>query len=434
VQVIPYFENVGLSRPTEIQEAYFEQKSPYTILLANTGSGKTLAYLIKLLQILDQEKTPEQVLVLCPTRELAQQVAKVITALRTGRKTVLCYGGHSSKNEADQLSQHPQIVVATPGRILDHFQRGTEGLKAFTHLIVDEYDKTLEMGFLKEIQEIHSFAGPLASVQLISATKIDALPAFINSFQFETLDFLDEEKPDITFYSVEAVGHDKLFALVSHLSTIQKAGPTLIFCTHREAADRISQHLKEYGKSNVLFHGGMDQAERERALVKFKNGSENLLVCTDLAARGLDIPDIDAVFHYQFPHTLQDFTHRNGRTARMQKDGKVFLIHSAEEPLPEYTQKLKITSLKAPEIIGNFKDTGWMTLYLTVGRKDKIRKMDIAGFFLKEMGCSSEEIGIIDVLDAYSYMAIQEKKYRKIKESLHKKKIKKVSVRISVCR
>lgn len=416
-----------------MQAAYFEDKSPFSILLANTGSGKTLAYLVKLIEILEQSDASDKVLILCPTRELAHQVAKNWSSLKTERKTVLCYGGHSFKNEAQQFDQNPQVVVATPGRMLDHYRRETPGLEGFSHLIIDEYDKTLEMGFLREINEIYTYAKKLRSIQLISATKIDELPEIIREFTFTTHDFLAAEKPDLSFYSVKAEGHDKLFALVSFLATL-KPGPTLIFCTHREATERISKHLSEYGKSNVLFHGGMDQPERERALIKFKNGTENILICTDLAARGLDIPDISYVIHYQFPHTLQDFTHRNGRTARMQKGGKVYLIHSEEEPLPEYASTLKIQPEKAPETIGNFQETGWTTLYLSAGRKDKIRKMDIAGFFMKEMNCSTEEIGIIEVFDSYSYIAVKEKKYKKIKDLFHKKKIKKVSVKISLCR
>ncbi len=428
-----YFVNAGLERPTDMQSVYFQDKSPFSILLANTGSGKTLAYLIKLIEILEKAPENEQILILCPTRELAHQVAKNWSSLKTEIKTVLCYGGHSYKNEAQQMEQNPRVIVATPGRMLDHFRRETKGLKGFSHLIIDEYDKTLEMGFLREINEIYSYGNDIKSIQLISATKIDELPEIIKRFTFTTHDFLEAEKPDISYHGIKAEGHDKLFALVSFLATL-KPSPTLIFCSHREATERISKHLIEYGKSNVLFHGGMEQPERERALIKFKNGSENLLVCTDLAARGLDIPDISYVVHYQFPHTMQDFTHRNGRTARMQKDGKVYLVHSEDEPLPEYTNSLEIKNEKVPETIGHFQETGWTTLYLSVGRKDKIRKMDIAGFFMKEMDCEATEIGIIDVFDSYSYITIKAKKYNKIKALFHKKKIKKLSVKISLCR
>lgn len=413
-----------------MQSDYFGAASPYTVLLANTGSGKTLAFLVRLAEMLKDGRTA---LILCPTRELAQQVSKSWSAIQTGHKTVVCYGGHSFRNEAQQLEQGPRVIIGTPGRILDHYRRETPGMESFEHFIIDEYDKTLEMGFLKEISEIYTHAGRLRSVQLVSATKIDALPEILREYAFETLDFLDAARPEISFHSVAAEGHDKLFALVSFLATLPP-GPTLIFCTHREAAERISAQLSEYGKGNVLFHGGMEQPERERALVKFRNGSEDVLVCTDLAARGLDIPDISYVIHYQFPHTLQDFTHRNGRTARMKKDGKVYLIHSEAEPLPEYTSELSIVPEKAPETIGDFRPTGWTTLYISAGRKDKVRKVDIAGFFMKEMGCPANETGLIDVFDSYSYIALKEKRYRQLKNELHKKKIKKVPVKISLCR
>jgi superfamily II DNA/RNA helicase len=428
-----FFVNAGHERPTDMQAVYLQDSQPFSILLSNTGSGKTLAFLVKLISILEKSVENENVLILCPTRELAHQVAKNWSALKTNRKMVLCYGGHSFKNEAQQLAEKPQIIVATPGRILDHFRRETIGLVGFSHLIIDEYDKTLEMGFLREINEIYTYGNSIQSIQLISATQIDELPAIVKDFRFSTHDFLEAEKPQLTYHGIKADGHDKLLALVSFLATLPP-GPTLIFCSHREATERISNHLIEYGKSNVLFHGGMDQPERERALIKFKNGTENVLVCTDLAARGLDIPDINYVIHYQFPHTLQDFTHRNGRTARMQKDGKIFLVHSAEEPLPEYTNDLEINPVKVPELIGHFQQTGWSTLFLTIGRKDKIRKMDIAGFFMKDLQCDFSEIGLIDVFDTYSYIAIRTKKLNQIKGLLHKKKIKKVAVRISDCR
>ena len=131
---------------------------------------------------------------------------------------------------------------------------------------------------------------------------------------------------------------------------------------------------------------------------------------------------------------MEDFTHRNGRTARMQKDGKVFLIHSAEEPLPSYSKALKIKKEKVPAEIGDFQETGWTTLYISAGRKEKIRKMDIAGFFMKDMHCDVKDIGIIDVFDSYSYVAIQNKRYNKIKGDLYRTKIKKISVKVTLCR
>ena len=428
-----YIQNAGFEQPTTMQTDYLNVKSPHSILLSNTGSGKTMAFFLKLLQMQAENGEVGHTLVLCPTRELAQQVFKNWTSLRTGLKTVLCYGGHSFKNEALQLAESPVVVIGTPGRILDHYSRETPGLAPFSNWIIDEYDKTLEFGFLREITEIFSYSRTLKSIQLVSATVIDALPEFLAPYTFETLNCLGNSTPEISFFSVQAEGHDKLTALASFLSTL-KPKPTLIFCTHREASERISEQLKEHGKSNVLFHGGMDQAERERALIKFRNGSENCLVCTDLAARGLDIPDIGYVIHYQFPNNKEEFTHRNGRTARMEKQGEVYLIHSQTEPLPDYVHDFDPKPIQTTGEIGKFKPQEWITVYVTVGRKDKIRKMDIAGFFMKDIGIPAYEVGMIDVHDAHSYVALHKNAYKKHRAEFFKVKIKKVSARVLDCK
>jgi superfamily II DNA/RNA helicase len=433
MSTLTIFKNTGLEQPTPMQLSYWENDSPYSILLANTGSGKTLAFCVQLEVQLQKDVFNGQVLILCPTRELAGQVAKNYASLKTGRNTVLCYGGHSVKNESLQLQEFPQVIIATPGRILDHLKRGTVGLAGFSHLVIDEYDKTLEMGFMNEISQIYEYTNKLKSIQLVSATEIESLPDFLNEFSFITHNHIEEARPNLSYYCVESIGHDKLFALVSFLAS-KNFGPVLIFCSFREAAERISQHLNEYGKSNVLFHGGMEQIDRERSLVKFRNGSANCLVCTDLAARGIDIPEIEAVFHYQFPHTIQDFTHRNGRTARMKKDGSVYLIQSAEEPLPPYVNTFSIELIKAPEVIGEFNDAQFITYYLSAGRKHKIRKMDVVGFFLQETEIQKDELGMIDIYDTYSYVSIAKSRKKYVESLFPRVRIKKQPVLISKCR
>jgi superfamily II DNA/RNA helicase len=429
---IELFQKTGFEKPTEMQESYWKNASNYTVLLANTGSGKTIAFSVHLEQILLQNKQSQSVII-CPTRELAIQVSKNYGQLKTGRKIALCYGGHSFKNECLQLQEKPEIIVTTPGRILDHIERNTFGLIPFENLIVDEYDKTMEMGFLNEISKIIQFAAKLKSIQLVSATEIVTMPEILKDYSFSKHSFTTLELPKISYKSLESIGHDKLNTLVSFLSN-KDFGSILIFCTHRESAERISKHLIEFGKSNVLFHGGMEQIDRERALVKFRNGSENCLVCTDLAARGIDIPEIEAVFHYQFPHSFEDFTHRNGRTARMKNNGDVYLLHSENEPLPDYTSQLNFQNIAINYDINDFKDSNWVTLYLSAGRKEKIRKVDIVGFFLKETQISKEDLGIIDVYDSYSYVAISRKKSTYIKSLFPRIKIKKQPILLSFCR
>jgi len=426
------FANTGFSSPTPMQNEYWSKAEDFSILLSMTGSGKTLAFLLHLEQKITT--TPfHQVLILCPTRELAFQVAKNYTALRSGRKTVLCYGGHSFKNEELQLREGPEVVIGTPGRILDHYKRQTSGLAPFDHLILDEYDKILELGFSKEINEIIEFSSQLKSIQLISATEIEELPSNFKNYPFSTFSFLNSEQPVINYYSIESVGHDKLHALVAFLSS-KAFGPTLVFCSHRETADRISNHLNEYGKQNVVFHGGMEQIDRERSLIKFKNNSIDCLVCTDLAARGLDIPDIDAVIHYQFPPTEAEFIHRNGRTARMKTNGNVYLLHSENEPLPPYTKNFEVKKLEISAEIKEFTKSNWTTYYLSAGRKQKIRKIDIVGFLLQEVKIPKEHLGLIEVMDSYTYVAISTEEKNTLITLFPRVRIKKQPVLLSYCR
>jgi superfamily II DNA/RNA helicase len=428
-----YFTNLGIEKPTEIQNSYCPSETNFSILIANTGSGKTLCFLIKLALFL--EKNPkEQVLILAPTRELAKQVYDVLTKLRLNYSSIICYGGHSFKNEELQFSQYPQIVVGTPGRILDHYERNTKGLSNFSAVIIDEYDKTLEFGFLNELEAIFRFSRSLKHIQLISATEISELPNFIQSSEFKTFDFLENIKPKLTFYSVEAEENDKLKCLALLLTSFEDE-PIIVFCTHREATERLSKHLFEYGKENVLFHGGLEQFDRERALMKFKNSSVNCLIATDLASRGLDIPDIQHIIHYQFPSGLEDFTHRNGRTARMHKSGKVYLIHSQNEPLPSYLSDFKPDKLTYPNTFKDYKEAKNVTLYVNIGRKQKIRKMDIVGYLTNDLKIPFDKIGLIHVADNYSYLALEKETYSTIKQNFSQSiKIKKTNAKINLCR
>lgn len=429
-----YWQKLGVEALTEMQEAYVEDSgSAYSLLLSNTGSGKTLAFVLKLIAYMEPADWKKQVLVVSPTRELAIQLRDVIKKMQLPVQQVLCYGGHSFRDEKAQLAENPQIVIGTPGRLVDHFERKTPGLKAFDALIVDEYDKTLELGFYEQLNVLLEYAGKLQHIQLISATEIDRMPRFLDQFSFQTFDYRSEEKPELTYYSVGAQENDKLKALALLLTTMDFS-PKIVFFTHREAADRIAKHLAEYGKESVVFHGGLDQAERERALIKFKLGAVDCLLATDLAARGLDIPEIESVIHYQYPQTLADFTHRNGRTARMRKSGKIYLLHNESEPLPEYLQEASMTAVKVPDTFVDYPQGEWTALYLNVGRKQKIRKADIIGALTQELKIPFSEVGQLVVLDEYSYLALNRKTYAKYKNELARIRIKKMYAKINVCR
>ena len=400
-----YLDKLGISETNAMQQGYLQDENPFSVLLSNTGSGKTLAFLLKTVALLEKDPAEKNVLILSPTRELALQIRQVVQQMRLPWRSLVCYGGHSFKNEQLQFAEQPEIVIATPGRILDHYRRETPGLNPFTHLIIDEYDKTLALGFLSELSEIMEYRGKIRSLQLVSATRIESLPAFLESYSFTTHDFLEEQRPDLQYFSVGAEQNDKLKALALLLTCLENEA-TLIFCTHREACERLAKHLGEYGKITAVFHGGLEQEERQLALFKFRSGSVNCLVCSDLASRGLDIPEIKHVIHYQFPHSFEDFTHRNGRTARVSKSGRAYLIHSENEPLPAYTAQLEPEAFTLPENFPDYPDPEKICLFANIGRKDKIRKTDLVGFLTGDLGIPFQHIGLIEIFDSFSYLSL----------------------------
>jgi superfamily II DNA/RNA helicase len=428
-----YFNNLQIDTPTEMQKDFILNSSAFSILLSDTGSGKTFAFLVRLAVELKGLKENDTVLILSPTRELASQLFQEFKKLKLDINSTLCYGGHSFRNEKMQLSASPSVIISTPGRILDHYQRATEGLKRFNKLIIDEYDKTLEFGFLNELTEIFKFSKAINYIHLVSATEIQTLPDFISNFEFKQFSYLQKSQLKLNYFTVEAKLNDKLHALALLLSTFENQ-TSIVFCNHRDATERISEHLVQYGKEHVVFHGGLDQEERERAVVKFKNGTVDCILATDLASRGLDIPEVNNIIHYQFPQKLEDYTHRNGRTARMNAEGTIFLIHSEKEPLPIYLKENKFISFKLPEKFNEYSETKMLTLFLNVGRKQKIRKTDIVGFLTNNCNIDFKEIGQILVYDSFSYIAITKNAHRKYKNELSQIKIKKMNAKISICR
>lgn len=425
-------QRAGFESLTPMQNSYLSETSDFSVLLSRTGSGKTFAFLLRLYAQLTEQSRPT--LVLCPTRELVLQVFKAWQQLQTPFKAVVCYGGHSFTAEAQQFSGNPVVVFGTPGRILDHYSRQTPGLEPFHYWIIDEYDKTLELGFVRELAAIFEFSNPtLRGIQLVSATPLAEKPDFLASFAWTEYAHDDQEDTNRQLNAVSAVGHDKLASLASLLGTLD-GKKTIVFCSHREATERIAEHLRQFGLEGSVYHGGMDQMERERALIKFRHGSTSCLICTDLGARGLDIAGIEAVIHYQYPQTKADFVHRNGRTARMEQSGTVYLLHSADEPLPDYFSETDFTRVDLPVEFRDFEPSNWKTLYIPLGRKQKVRKVDFAGYFMKDLGIPAADVGAIDVFDNHSYVTIKVVWYKRHRDTFQKARIKKISTRVFPCR
>ncbi|MBO5888338.1 MAG: DEAD/DEAH box helicase [Bacteroidaceae bacterium] len=383
------------------------RKGTSTVLLSPTGSGKTLAYLLPLLQKLDAKNDNLQALVIVPSRELATQTADVARRLCSELRVAACYGGRPTMEEHQQIrGLQPQLVVATPGRLLDHLQKGNLLPDNVQTLVIDEFDKSLELGFREQMQGIITLLPHLQQRILLSATDTDDIPDFVGSNNYTRLNFLDNESDErISLHIVHSPEKDKLQTLRKLLGTLgtQKS---LIFVGYRESVERVGNFLEEHNIMAGIFHGGMEQRDRERALYRFMNGSANILVSTDLASRGLDITDVDNIIHYHLPPNEETSTHRNGRTARWDTKGSAYFILAPQEHLPEFiTDEIETytlpTKVPAPE------KPLWVTLYIGKGKKDKISRGDIVGFLTKQGNIESSQIGRIDVLPHWSYVAVK---------------------------
>ena len=403
------------------------------ILLSPTGSGKTLGFLLPLLSLLDAKISTVQVMILVPSRELALQIEQVFRAIGSGFKVNCCYGGHPLKIELNNLSQPPAVLVGTPGRIAHHLRRGTFDVSRVTTLILDEFDKALEFGFQEDMAYIIRELPFIKKRMLTSATQMDQIPSFTGIAKPTTLDYLSNAAsvPDLKQKAVISEPADRLDALFALICKISDKA-TLVFCNHREAVERISDLLWNKGLPHDVFHGGMEQDDRERALIKFRNGSHRILITTDLASRGLDIPEIEHVVHYQLPHNEEAFLHRNGRTARMHAKGTSYLLLvPGEKPsylseIPEIEELPQETTIPQP--------SPWATLYIAAGKKDKINKVDIVGLLLKKGELDKEDLGLIEVLDYSSYAAVKRNRIEHTVKLVKNEKIKGRKIKIDISR
>jgi len=427
-------ENLGITTLNEMQHAALNAAAKSDmILLSPTGSGKTLGFLLPVLGLLDAYVPLVQVLILVPSRELALQIEQVFKAMGSGFKVNCCYGGHATKIEKNNLIQPPVVLIGTPGRIAYHLRHENFKTDAIHTLILDEFDKALEFGFQNDMAAIISQLPNLKKRILTSATKMEEIPSFTGVIKPSVINFLDNKTniPDLKLKAVISPAADKLDTLFSLICKIGNK-PTLVFCNHREAVDRISDLLWDRGIVHDIFHGGMEQDDRERALLKFRNGSHSLLITTDLASRGLDIPEIEYVVHYQLPHNEEAFLHRNGRTARMHAKGTSYLILTEDEKLKYLEQQPEIETL--PEKIVLPPLTPWATLYIAAGKKDKINKVDIVGLLLQKGKLAKEDLGLIEVLDHSSYAAVKRVRIEQTEKLLKTEKIKNKKIKIEISR
>ena len=403
------------------------QHTDNLMVLSPTGSGKTLAYLLPLTQLLDAQSNQVQAVVVVPGRELALQSATVLKDMGCGLRGIACYGGRATMDEHRKLREvQPQIVFATPGRLNDHLQKGNINTHAIRYLFIDEFDKCLEMGFHDEMQQLIGLLPKAIRSVLLSATPAEELGSqtLVTRF-FKVLNFLPEDEQvsqRVTIYRVQSEEKDKLPTLRQLLLSFQGAS-TIVFLNYRDAVERVATYLREQGFAVSHFHGGMEQRQREDALYRFSNGSTSILVSTDLAARGLDIPNIANIVHYHLPETEDGYVHRVGRTARWDKHGKAFFILHGQEQIPAYVDA-DVADFALPQVLLEPTQPRFQTLYIGKGRRDKLSKTDIVGFLCKKGGLKGDEIGRIDVRDRYTYVAVARTKAKQVVQRTQGEKIK----------
>lgn len=407
------------------------------VVLSPTGSGKTLAYLLPVVELLDATLDTVQAVVVLPGRELALQSATVLAGMGSGLRAMACYGGRPAMDEHRTMRQvRPQVVFGTPGRLNDHLDKGNIEASQVRFVVIDEFDKCLEMGFHDEMAALMGKLPADARRVLLSATDADSIPHFVNLGRSTRVDYLsdDEQIPDrISIFSVHSPEKDKL-ATLSSLLLEQGDHSSIVFLNHRDAVERTGDYLRRLGFATSIFHGGLDQKMREHALYKFSNGSANILVSTDLASRGLDIPDVDNIIHYHLPETEEAYIHRVGRTARWQAEGRSFFVLGPEEHLPDYLHTATADHSPQPAAGAVPARPRMATVYIGKGKKDKISKGDILGFLCKKGGLENGEIGRIDVKDRYAYAAVAYPRLQELLDRVQGEKIKGVKTVVEAVR
>jgi superfamily II DNA/RNA helicase len=408
------------------------EKEQDIILLSPTGSGKTLAYLLPVLLSLNPDVQKVQALILAPSRELAQQIEQVWRSMGTGYKVNTCFGGRPSNNEKRELAVPPALLIGTPGRLQDHIERGNFEVDAIRVLVLDEFDKSLEMGFTEQMEAIISRIPSLNKRFLTSATDAVAIPAFTGIQNPIKLDFSEKNNvlKGLKIFSVKGENNDKmdlLYRLLCYLGN----DSSLIFCNQRDTVEKVNAYLTDRKLANEFFHGKLEQPERERALSKFRNGSCTAFISTDLASRGLDIPEIRNIIHFDAPVRNDEFVHRNGRTARMEAEGSAFMLLAANENLPDFITD-KPQPFLLPALTSAPPKPEWATLYIGKGKKDKLSKMDVVGFMFKKGQLAKEELGMVEVKEYYSFVAIKVNKVKDVLRLVENEKIKNMKTRIEL--
>jgi superfamily II DNA/RNA helicase len=421
--------NIHTLNPMQEEAVSVIETTTNTVILSPTGTGKTLAFSLPLLKVLNPDSKEVQALILVPSRELAIQIEQVIRSMGSGYKVNAVYGGRPMSKDKIEIKHNPAILIGTPGRILDHFDSDRFSKTSIKTLILDEFDKSLEDGFEEEMKGIITQLPSVNKRILTSATQAVKVPSFVRLDKPTIVNYLKEKKGSkLAIKTVVSPDKNKLKTL---LQLVQHIGnePGIIFCNLRDSINEVSRFLKRNKISHACFSGGMEQKDRERALIKFRNGTSQILIATDLAARGIDIPEMNYIIHYELPRHEEEFIHRNGRTARVNAKGTAYVLKWESQLLPEFIQNVKGINIskKAPH-----KPQFWETIFISGGRKDKISKGDIAGLFFKQGGINKDQLGTIELKPDCAFVAIPLTMADELVEKLNNTRLKKKKVRVTI--
>ena len=386
-----------------------------------------MAFTLPLLDSLDPESNEIQALILVPSRELAIQIEQVIRSMGSGYKVNAVYGGRPMSKDKIELKHVPAILIGTPGRISDHFSNDRFSKKYIKTIILDEFDKSLEVGFEYEMRGIINELPSISKRILTSATQGVEIPDFVRLDKPKTVNYLGTSVSKLKVKTVISPAKNKLNTLL-HLLNHIGSQQGIIFCNLKDSIQKVSSFLESKNISHGCFNGGMEQKDRERSLIKFRNGTNQILIATDLAARGIDIPEMNYIIHFQLPLSKEEFTHRNGRTARVSAKGTAYVLKWKEERLPEFIGTPPIEDISKQSLR---KPVFWETLFISGGRKDKISKGDIAGMFFKLGKLTKDQLGIIELKQDCAFVAVPATIADQLVENLNNTRLKKKKVRVT---
>ncbi|NRR93042.1 DEAD/DEAH box helicase [Winogradskyella undariae] len=420
--------NISALNPMQEEALQIIPNTANTILLSPTGTGKTLAFALPLIQSLDPDCENIQALILVPSRELAIQIEQVIRSMGSGYKVNAVYGGRAMSKDKIELKHAPAILVGTPGRVDDHFSNERFIKEDIKTLVLDEFDKSLEVGFEYEMRGIIKDLTALNKRVLTSATQGVEIPDFVGLKNPTVIDYLHTKVSKLAIKLVISPDKSKLttlLELLKHLGSQQG----IIFCNLKDSIQTVSDFLNKHRITHGCFNGGMEQKDRERALIKFRNGTYQLLIATDLAARGIDVPEMEFIIHYELPLHKEEFIHRNGRTARVSAKGTAYVLKWKDQLLPEFIDATDVADISNQSTI---KPTYWETLFISGGRKDKISKGDIAGLFFKQGKLKKDQLGIIELKQDCAFVSVPASLAEGLVSELNNSRLKKKKVRVYV--